>query len=391
MAVDINNLKESNQFLNLLLDDIGSAIMLVDKEIQITGVNATFKTLFGKEEDLILGQICGNAIGCQYLENGNADCGSTPNCQYCPLRSAIVKAFLTREPTYQEVLKRDFYIGNKRIRKYLQFTTKFIHFNQEDNVLLILDDITKLEEQKLRLLKQNKELVAMNQQKNEMLGVAAHDLRSPVNQIFSFAQYLNNPENSVNEADRKLFLKIIEERSLYAQRLINDLLDYSKIEAGRIELQKQNVDYYDFIEKRVKLNSFQAQQKEIKLQFRKSPNKMPLILDEIKVEQVINNLITNAIKFSFPKSDVEINVIPQQDKMLTRIIDHGIGIQSDEQEKIFKAFKSGSKKGTLGEEGTGLGLAISKKIIEAHGGTIGVKSLSGHGSEFWFTLPLNPA
>ncbi len=117
---------------------------------------------------------------------------------------------------------------------------------------------------------------------------------------------------------------------------------------------------------------------------------MPLVLDKIKVEQVINNLITNAIKFSFPKSDVEINVIPQQDKMLTRIIDHGIGIQSDELEKIFKAFKSGSKKGTLGEEGTGLGLAISKKIIEAHGGSIGVKSQSGKGSEFWFTLPLSP-
>ncbi len=226
MAVDINNLKESNEFLNLLLDDIGSAIMLVDKEIQITGINATFKTLFGKDEDLILGQICGNAIGCQYVENGKADCGSTPDCQYCPLRSAIIKAFMTQQPTYRELLKRDFFINNKRIRKYFHFTTKFIHFNHEDCVLLILEDITKLEEQKRQLLKQNKELVAMNQQKNEMLGVAAHDLRSPVNQIYSFAQYLNNMENSVNEADRKLFLKIIEERSLYAQKLTNDLLDY---------------------------------------------------------------------------------------------------------------------------------------------------------------------
>jgi len=136
------------------------------------------------------------------------------------------------------------------------------------------------------------------------------------------------------------------------------------------------------------LNNFFANEKDISINLGLR-DEIPLIdFDRNKIEQVLNNLISNAIKYSYPNTEINIEVEREGDFLLTKVIDQGQGIPEDEQPNIFKAFQKASTKPTAGEKSTGLGLAIAKKIVEGHKGEIWVKSEVGKGSTFYFKLPM---
>lgn len=149
--LNIINLKESNTFLNILLDNLVTAVFVIDKNICIQSFNNSFKALFQKQEDKILGQLCGNALGCAYTVDEGKNCGETSNCQHCTLRDSLLKAFTHKVPTYKAQLYRKFYINHQAITKYLLYSTKYITFNDEEMVLVIVDDITELMEANLKL------------------------------------------------------------------------------------------------------------------------------------------------------------------------------------------------------------------------------------------------
>jgi signal transduction histidine kinase len=168
-------------------------------------------------------------------------------------------------------------------------------------------------------------------------------------------------------------------------------LDISKIESGRLELEIAQNDYIDFLNKNIELNKYFANEKGMSINL--GPRgEIPFVdFDKNKIEQLLNNLISNAIKYSYPNTEINIEVKREGEFVLTKVIDQGQGIPEDELPDIFKAFQRASTKPTAGEKSTGLGLAIAKKIVEGHKGEIWVESKFGKGSTFYFTLPIKHA
>ena len=170
--------------------------------------------------------------------------------------------------------------------------------------------------------------------------------------------------------------------------LLNDFLDISKIEAGKLDLKKNEINYIPFVEQNIKLNSLLAQNKKIEITRAFNLSDQILLIDNEKIEQVLNNLIGNAIKYSYPNSKILVKVFKENELIVTQVIDNGQGIPKNEINEIFHPFKKSSTIPTDGETSHGLGLAIVKKIIEGHNGNVGVASEFGKGSTFYFTLPI---
>ena len=145
MDININELKDSNEFLKVLMENLSSAIFIVDQNLRIRNFNDSFRALFHKTEDRILGELCGNALGCVFTVDENKECGTTTNCRKCLLRNALIKSFTEKIPAYKELLERVFVVDGKKILKYFQYTTKYVRFNKKEMVLIIVDDITELE------------------------------------------------------------------------------------------------------------------------------------------------------------------------------------------------------------------------------------------------------
>ena len=153
MTMRLSDLKESNEFLNSLIDNINSAVFIVDKSFKIQEFNQALHMLFGKSPEKMMDELCGNAMGCAFSVNENHPCGTTSHCSQCVLRNSVVQAFTKKVPTHKNKLVRDFYIEGVPTLKHFEYTTKYITFNGQEMILIIVDDITESETQKLELLK----------------------------------------------------------------------------------------------------------------------------------------------------------------------------------------------------------------------------------------------
>jgi two-component system, sensor histidine kinase and response regulator len=225
---------------------------------------------------------------------------------------------------------------------------------------------------------------------NELLGMAAHDLRTPLTVIHGYAQMLvMAAEQGMFETERGLDdLRAIERTALDMTNLLNDLLDAQKIEAGKIKIAPEKTDIRELIRDAYNLNSLWAQTKKINLRHDVSKDLEPVRLDRKRISQVLNNLVSNAIKFSREGDTITIEAHRDGTELEVSVKDTGQGISPDDLSRLFQKFEQGGTKATKGEKGTGLGLAIAKKLVELHGGRISVTSKLGSGSRFAFTIPL---
>jgi PAS domain S-box-containing protein len=251
----------------------------------------------------------------------------------------------------------------------------------------IIHDITERKLAEEALQQSNDQLRELNNQKNEFLGMAAHDLRNPIAVIQNSSLILSRYSSENLSEKQKEFLKKIYDTSKFMLELLNNLLDISKIESGKLELEMTKTNYPDFVKKNIEFNRFFATEKDISVDFVLPDDILLLDFDKNKIEQVLNNLISNAIKYSHSKTTIRIEVFKEKNFVVTRVIDQGQGIPENELPHIFKPFQKASTKPTAGEKSTGLGLAIVKKIVEGHQGEIGVESEVGKGSTFFFKLP----
>ncbi len=239
--------------------------------------------------------------------------------------------------------------------------------------------------EKSRLYQQ---LVELNQLKNKFLGIAAHDLRSPIGVIKSFTQlFLQDYLGEVPEEQREILVKM-DKSCETMLTLINDLLDVSAIEAGHLELKLYEVDLTAFLRECHAAHVLWARAKNIELALDLAPDLPAVTMEPDRINQVMNNLITNAIKYSNPGTVVTLRARRAGDEVAISVQDQGQGIPAKEIPKLFTDFGKTSVRPTGGETSIGLGLAIVKRMVEAHGGRIGVESLVGAGSTFTFTLPL---
>lgn len=238
------------------------------------------------------------------------------------------------------------------------------------------------------IAKKNLLLEKLNEDKNKFLRIAAHDLRNPISAILSFSTMLIEDLSAKMQGEQKEFLEIIRQSSEFMLQLLNELLDIAVIESGNLILNTETHDLVKVIADNVSLNRVIANKKKINIDFSTTMDELNLIVDRIKIEQILNNLISNAIKYSFPESNINISLSREEKDAIITITDRGTGIPPEDMPKLFQPFAKRSPGGTAGEKSTGLGLSIVKKIIEAHNGKITAESTVGEGSVFKVYLPI---
>ncbi|MDP3445820.1 MAG: HAMP domain-containing sensor histidine kinase [Ignavibacteria bacterium] len=238
------------------------------------------------------------------------------------------------------------------------------------------------------LSKKNRELDELNKLKNQFLGMAAHDLRNPLGVIMGYCEYLIEEMEEEGSTDHATILNSILASSSFMLHLLNDLLDVSAIESGNLNLSLVKTDLIPIVEKNVELNNVIAAKKNITINITQSEPIPEIVFDIGKIEQVLNNLISNAVKFSQRGTSVSIKIIKSNTDVVVSVNDQCQGIPNDELEKLFKPFEKTSVRSTAGEKSTGLGLSIVRKLVLGHKGKIWVESEVGKGSTFYFSLPI---
>jgi signal transduction histidine kinase len=233
----------------------------------------------------------------------------------------------------------------------------------------------------------NRELAAASQHKSEFLANMSHELRTPLNAIIGFSEVL--AEKMFGELNEKQeeYSKDIHASGQHLLSLINDILDLSKIEAGRMELEVSDFHLPSALDSALTLVRERAGRRGLALQINVDERLGQIPADERKVRQVVLNLLSNAIKFTPEGGRIEVRATPQDGLVEVSVSDTGVGIAPEDQEAVFEEFR---QVGTADKkvEGTGLGLTLCRKFVELHGGRIWVKSQLGAGSTFTFTLPV---
>ena len=238
------------------------------------------------------------------------------------------------------------------------------------------------------LHKKNAQLKRLNEEKNRFLGMAAHDLRKPIGLVISYSEFLREEaEDSLNQ-EHMGFLNTILRSSNFMKRLVDDFLDVSAIEAGRFDLDREPASVDAVLSQSLKINGLQATRKGVHLVLDCNGGSSMVYMDVPKIEQVITNLVSNAIEHTDPGTQVVITLLVDNEAMRFSVKDEGPGIPAEEMERLFKPFQKTSARKTGGEKSTGLGMVISRKIIEAHGGEIRIDSVVGEGTTVYFKIPV---
>jgi len=232
-----------------------------------------------------------------------------------------------------------------------------------------------------------RQIEAANRNKSEFLANMSHELRTPLNAILGFSEVLKEEMfGAVNDKQRE-YLGDIHSSGQHLLALINDILDLSKIEAGRMELQPSQFDLAALLDNALVLVRERAGRHGLKLQLEVEPEIGVWVADERKVKQIVINLLSNAVKFTPEGGSVTLRARRTDAGIEVAVIDTGVGIPEADQALVFEEFRQASEDHLGRSEGTGLGLSLAKRFVELHGGSIGVKSAPRLGSTFAFTLP----
>lgn len=245
-------------------------------------------------------------------------------------------------------------------------------------------------EQKTQQEKTNQQLEASNTELNKFIGMAAHDIRNPVGAIKMMSEMLLD-KNDLDQEMRQ-WMELVKTSATNSLQILNDTLNISQIQSGTIVLNKTEEDYISFLKETIQLIKYQSDKKNQTIRFETGIEKIILQFDKSRMTQVVNNLYTNAIKYSPAGTEIIVTIAWEnagQTKLLTSVKDHGMGIDQKFHATLFNPFTTTSNQPTDNESKTGLGLAIVKKIVELHHGSIGFTSEKGSGSTFYFTLPVN--
>jgi GAF domain-containing protein len=236
----------------------------------------------------------------------------------------------------------------------------------------------------------SRQLEVASQHKSEFLANMSHELRTPLNAIIGFSEVLTDRMFGELNEKQDEYLKDIYASGTHLLSLINDILDLSKIEAGRMELELSDFDLPNAIENALTLVRERAGRRSIALHTNIDDRLGQIEADERKVRQVVLNLLSNAIKFTPEGGRIDVSAVSKDGFVEVSVSDTGIGIAPEDQEKVFEEFR---QVGTAAKkvEGTGLGLTLCRKFVELHGGRIWVRSQEGLGSTFTFSLPLRNA
>jgi signal transduction histidine kinase len=256
-------------------------------------------------------------------------------------------------------------------------------------VISIYSDVTEIKASERRLIEARSQAEAANRAKGDFLANMSHELRTPLNAIIGFSEVISNELFGPIANEKYLeYIKDINTSSLHLLSIINDVLDMSKIEAGKVELSKEIVQIENVIGEVMRMVHERARARDIELTAQLSEQRVEIWADERSMKQIFLNLLSNAIKFSKDGGQIYLRVVTDQpDVAVLEIEDHGIGMSDEEQERALQPFGQAKPVTTRNYGGTGLGLPITKGLVEAHGGTLTIDSRTGYGTVVQIVLP----
>jgi len=341
-------------FYSFIIDSLPVGILTVDPEMKVTSFNRWAETLTGYSEKEAVGRYCGDV-----LQGGMCKTN-------CPLKTAINRQ-------HPEV-RIDSTIKNRHgeIIPVRMNTAALL----DDNGSLIggveaFQDISRLK--------------TLEREKDNLISMFAHDMKSSLTVIGGFVLRLIKKSRKLDEEKQKEYLNIIKRESGKLESLVNDFLEFSRLQAGRLKLNLSATSLDKELMELSDAYQLKASQSGLRLELKNEEELPVIICDSNKLRRVFSNLLDNAIKFSKDKGTITLSTHATPSEVIVEVKDEGIGIDPDELPYVFDSFHRG--RGAEQREGFGLGLASVKAIIEGHGGRIAVESEPGKGSLFSVILP----
>ena len=253
--------------------------------------------------------------------------------------------------------------------------------------VVIDNTISKRAEEELK--KSASELKELNEAKDRFISIISHDLRTPFSSILGFTDFLLSDDPDITDEKREQYVGYIQESAKSMLGLVNSLLDYTRLQTGKIKFEPERINARSVVEKSIQILSGAALQKKIEL-VSNLDRDFFIHADEGLILQVFNNLISNAIKFTNADGHIILNAQVDIEKRHVKfsVEDSGVGMKNEDITKLFKVDAKFTTPGTAGEKGSGLGLSLVADIVRKHGGDIWVESEVGKGSKFYFTIPI---
>ena len=359
--------RENRKRMETVLSSIICGTLLIDSETHnITDVNPTATEIIGMPKENIVGSAYSDFL--PPLEKGK-DAFLYPGKAVNKFESILVNADGKEIPVLRSIVP--VHLFNK-----MYFVESFV-------------DMTRIKEAEEALLDAKITAEAANRAKSDFLATMSHELRTPLNSIIGFSDLMLG--GAVGDPDmQKKFVGNISASGKHLLSLINNILDLSKIEAGKMDIHCELFGAYTTIDEVKQLVSPLADKKGIELEFIKDSSLEKIYADRIRFKQIFFNLTSNAIKFTYPGGKITISATKALDKARFSVEDTGIGISEENKSKLFQPFIQLDSATTRKYEGSGLGLSLVKRFVEMQNGRIWVESALGKGTKFTFELPLEP-
>jgi len=353
-----SELVAGKQRLDAIIENSADGIMILDPERRIETINRALLNMIGWPREKALGQPCYKVLKLQNI-TGNDLCQAEDTEVNLPRQGTVyVEGDLVRP-------------SGARIVVGVRYTPLWNEAGQLRNIIVNVVDITRFRE--------------AEEMKSTFISVISHELKTPVALIKGYATTLAREDAHWDEQTLREGLQVIEEESDRLNSLIDNLLDASRIQAGVLKLEQGDVNIPQLVRQVVERFATQSDQHKFEVDF---PDDFPVILaDEERLRQVLNNLVSNAIKYSPEGGVVRVGGWADQESVTVYVADQGIGIPPEEQGRLFARFYRVDSSLRRKTQGAGLGLFLCKSLIEAHGGQIWFRSEPGKGSTFFFSLP----
>jgi PAS domain S-box-containing protein len=257
-----------------------------------------------------------------------------------------------------------------------------------EQVMMVLRDITQQKNAELQLRETSEKLKVSNDTKDKFMSIIGHDLRTPINGLLGYSEILSNDLDELSREEIIDYTTSISEIALSANKLLTNLLEWSRIQTGNISFEPRELIFNSSVERVIGLLTANASNKQISL-INNTEKATLVTADENMLELILINFIGNAIKFTNDNGKVEITLTEKNNKYEVCVSDNGVGMTNDTLSKIFTSEMQITTLGTRKEKGTGLGLMLCKEFVERHGGNIWVESEVNIGTKFYFTLAMH--
>lgn len=285
----------------------------------------------------------------------------------------------------QNRIRKFIFVGLIILSFFALISAGFYYYNKRMSVLLA-NKKKKLEEAHSDLLQSEKELKNLNDTKNKIFSILAHDLINPFNALLGFASLLEEESQYLNKEEVKQYSSIIHKTATNLHQLLENLLQWSKSQTGKIVTKNEFIDINNIVKKVLDFVTISAKTKNIIIKTSLS-NSCVAYIDKNLISSALRNIVQNAIKFSSEENEITIRTHCSDKKAIIEVSDKGIGISLKDQKKMFRTDTHFSTRGTSNEQGTGLGLIIANEFVNLNGGKLEMKSKLGKGSTFTISIP----